>query len=101
MKETNRTNCKNCGAVLHYDLENRLAKCAYCGSEYHLDNLGRIEEYKVELEILGQRRTFYINSISQEYDHCSFDCFGFDRSGKSYFIRTGGHLTLELVSYLD
>ena len=98
MEQINRTNCKNCGAPLHYDLENRLAKCEYCSSEYHLDNLGIIEEYKVELEIFGQRRTFYINSITQEYDNYKFDC-GYDFTGKSYIIHTGGNLTIELVEY--
>lgn len=99
MKENNRTNCKNCGAVLHYDLKNRIAKCEYCSTEYHLDNLGRIEEYKVELDIYGQRRTFYIDSISMDYDHYSFECWDLEFAGKSCFVRTGGRLKLELTSY--
>lgn len=97
----NETNCKNCGAPLHYDLKSRIAKCEYCSTEYHLDDLGRIEEYKVEIEVYGQRRTFYINSISQEYDNYEYDCCGFNPTTRSYTIRTGGRLTMELVSYLD
>lgn len=95
----NRTNCKNCGAVLHYDIKNRLAICDYCSTEYHLDNLGRIEEYKVEIEVFGQRRTFYIESITQSYDTCEFDCGFADASGKSFVVRTGGNLKMELVEY--
>ena len=28
------TNCKNCGAPLHFD-ENGKSKCEYCGTEYY------------------------------------------------------------------
>lgn len=28
-----QTNCKNCGAPLHFD-ENGKSKCEYCGTEY-------------------------------------------------------------------
>ena len=94
----NETNCKNCGAPLHYDLESRIATCGYCSTEYHLDNLGRIEEYKVEIEAFGQRRTFYINSITQEYDH---SCLYLDGCPYGNTVLTGGQLTMELVSYLD
>lgn len=64
--QINQVNCKNCGATLQYDLKNRMAKCEYCGSEYFLDNLGRIKEYMVELEIFGERRKFYISNIKVE-----------------------------------
>lgn len=43
-----------------------MAKCEYCTSEYHLDDLGRIIEYKVDLEIFGERRKFYISNIEIE-----------------------------------
>jgi len=57
-----RTNCKNCGAPLHYDKTNygKTAKCKYCDTEYHIDLLGRIEEYKVKLEFMGEVREYYI-----------------------------------------
>lgn len=54
--------CKNCGAALHYDKSNygAVAKCKYCDTEYHIDLLGRVEEYKVKIEILGKVRQYYI-----------------------------------------
>ncbi len=66
MEQINITNCKNCGAALHFDRKKRLAICDYCHSEYHLDDLGRIKEYMVELEIFGKRMQFYIDSIRVE-----------------------------------
>lgn len=56
-----KQNCINCGAVLHY--ENNKAICDYCKSEYLLDQLGRIEQYKVELEIFGKKHKFYISKL--------------------------------------
>lgn len=57
-------NCKNCGAPLHYDKTNygRTAICNYCNSEYHLDLLGRLEEYKIKINIMGQVKEFYIGN---------------------------------------
>lgn len=57
-----RTNCKNCGAALHYDKSDygKIAKCSYCDTEYHIDLLGRIEEYKVKLEFMGEIKEYYI-----------------------------------------
>lgn len=55
------TNCKNCGGILKYEKEK--VYCPYCGSIYHLDNVCRIEEYKIELEIYGKKRKFYIGEI--------------------------------------
>ena len=56
------TNCKNCGAPLHYDKTNygKVAKCQYCETEYHIDLLGRVEEYKIKIEFMGQVREYYI-----------------------------------------
>lgn len=51
------TNCINCGAPIHNN------KCDYCGTEYTLDEMGRINEYKVKLNILGEDRCFYIGDI--------------------------------------
>lgn len=58
------TNCINCGATLHYSNNDMICKCAYCGTEYHIDQLGRVNEYYVELEIMGQKRKFYIGELS-------------------------------------
>jgi hypothetical protein len=56
------TNCKNCGGLLRYDKTNygKTAKCEYCGTEYHIDLLGRVEEYKIKLEFMGEMKEFYI-----------------------------------------
>lgn len=64
----NKTNCKNCGAPLIYGINNyeSIAKCKYCNTEYHIDRLGKIEEYKVKLEILGIIREFYLSEIKVE-----------------------------------
>ena len=63
-----RTNCKNCGAPLHYDKTNygKTAKCEFCRQEYHIDLLGRLEEYKIKLEIMGQIREYYIGEMKHE-----------------------------------
>jgi len=61
----NQTNCLNCGAVLEYgtnDYES-IAKCHYCGTEYHIDRLGKVEEYKVKLQIMGAIHEFYISEV--------------------------------------
>ena len=95
--EINRTNCKNCGAPLNYDLNNRMATCQYCNTEYHLDNLGRIEEYKVELEIMGQRRKFYISCVTVEPIYTEMSRNFID--GNLSFIRGNDIIKLELISY--
>ena len=57
-----QTNCKNCGAPLHYNETNygKTSKCEYCGTEYHIDKLGRIEEYKIKIEFMGEIKEYYI-----------------------------------------
>ena len=62
------TNCTNCGAPLKFKEEDygKLAKCSYCDTEYHLDLLGRVEEYKVKLKIMGEVKEFYISEIERE-----------------------------------
>ena len=57
-----RTNCLNCGAPLKYKKEDygKSSNCEYCGTEYHIDLLGRIEEYKVKIEFMGKVREYYI-----------------------------------------
>lgn len=65
---TERTNCMNCGAPLHYGETSygSTAKCAYCDTEYHIDKLGRVEEYKVKLKMFGKIISFYLGSMTYE-----------------------------------
>lgn len=62
------TNCKNCGAILHFSEKDygKKAICDYCHTEYHIDLLGRVEEYKVKLDVLGEIREFYIGEFITE-----------------------------------
>lgn len=66
MKE--HTNCLNCGAPLHYNETNygSTAKCSYCGTEYHIDKLGRVEEYKVKLKMHNKIISFYLVDMAYE-----------------------------------
>lgn len=59
------TNCANCGAPLIYDNDRygSMAKCPYCKTQYHMDRLGKIEEYKVKIMFMGKIRDFYISDI--------------------------------------
>lgn len=67
-------NCKNCGACLTYGTNEyeSTAKCEYCGSEYHIDRLGKIEEYKVKMDIMGSVREFYIEEVTVTDDPVAF-----------------------------
>ena len=40
------SNCINCGAVMEYSKQDygNMYKCPYCGTEHHIDLLGRIED---------------------------------------------------------
>ena len=40
-----------------------LYKCEYCGTEHHIDLLGRIEEYKVKLMWQGHLIEAYLNYV--------------------------------------
>ena len=91
----NIVNCKNCGAPLHYNFKNRIATCEYCTSEYHLDDLGIIEEYKVELDIFGKRVKFYITNIEVEHDYCEYR----NIDGRRGRLPQKDTIKLELISY--
>lgn len=99
MHQINQTNCKNCGSVLHFDREHKLAICEYCSSEYHLDNLGMIEEYKVELEVMGERMTFYINCITVEPEYFELETTCLNEFNNAVVKRNKDTIKLELVSY--
>lgn len=68
--------CHNCGASLTYDERNYNGEvtCQYCRTKYHLDNLGKIEEYKVKLMIFGVVREFYIESVTFDESGCYCEC---------------------------
>lgn len=65
------TNCCNCGAVMEYSKQNYggLYKCPYCGTEHHIDLLGRIEEYKIKFMFQGCLIEAYLNSYSMEFQY--------------------------------
>lgn len=82
------SNCKNCGAVLDYTkAKNNILQCAYCNTQYHIENDSvhgkMISEYVVELEIMGQKRKYYIGEVEA---HPILNDFYRDISGK--IIRT-------------
>jgi hypothetical protein len=84
-----KTNCINCGAPLHNE------KCDYCGTEYHLDNCGQINEYKVKINILGQEKEFYIGRIERHSLFSADTCRNIDGSLSSSKICD--KLKLELI----
>ena len=94
-----RTNCLNCGSPLHYNETNygSMSKCQYCGTEYHIDKLGRVEEYKVNIKLYGKIISFYVNSIE-----CAYDDFEVERNiiGRcATVIRRDPRIKVELESY--
>lgn len=91
-----RTNCKNCGASLHYDETKygQKVKCKYCQTEYHIDLLGRVEEYKVKLEFMGKIIEFYITSWEVEPEYMEYTYLG-DECMRSR--HTGTDIKLNLI----
>lgn len=63
------TNCCNCGAVMEYSKQHYggMYKCLYCGTEHHVDLLGRIEEYKVRLMWQGHLIEAWLDSVEMHY----------------------------------
>lgn len=90
------TNCANCGAPLKFKEQDygKLAKCPYCDTEYHLDLLGRVEEYKVKLKIMGEVKEFYISEIEIHPICEEFSYIGFNE--KMTYIRDN-RLKIELI----
>lgn len=70
----NITNCKNCGAVMEYSKQyyGSMYKCPYCGTEHHIDLLGRVEEYKIKFTWQGKLIEAYLSSFSADYPTDSF-----------------------------
>ena len=69
----NRTNCKNCGAPLHYDKDKEIIKCDYCGSEYEF--IPTIKDFRqiIKFYIGGRIRKFYISEIICEPIYCDYE----------------------------
>lgn len=88
----NRTNCLNCGAPLRYDKTSygRSCKCEYCGTEYHIDEIGEVEEYTVKLKINGEIHKFYISDL--EIHHLYND-------GRLYQSKIGKKMKAKLIEY--
>lgn len=68
MKTNVPTNCCNCGAVMQYSTQHygSMYKCPYCGTEHHIDLLGRIEEYKVKLMWQGRLIEAWLESVEMQ-----------------------------------
>lgn len=91
-------NCLNCGAPLQYDETNygSIAKCKYCKTEYHIDKLGRVEEYKVKLKLQNKIISFYIGEI--RYEPIILDTSRLV-DGRVHIERTKTVIELNLISY--
>ena len=47
------TNCKNCGAPLQYNENEKIAKCSYCKTEYYIDlSEGTVSKFYAEGEVI-------------------------------------------------
>lgn len=91
------TNCVNCGAVMEYSKQyyGSMYKCPYCGTEHHIDLLGRIEEYKVKFMWMGRIIEAYLTSFTYEPEVLTqyVNCDGYHS-----YVRTGrGNCSFEFV----
>ena len=93
-----RTTCKNCGASLIYNETQygKKAKCQYCRTEYNIDLLGRVEEYKVKLEIMGAVREFYISDLTV---HQLFNNSYRDIEGRLKYKKPKAKIKLNLIEF--
>lgn len=91
-----RTNCKNCGAPLEYSEYGENTKCSYCGTEYHVNKYGYVEENIVELEIFGRKMKFYISSVTAEPIYMESTRL-FD--GSLSRVQSDPRISLELISF--
>lgn len=94
------SNCLNCGAALNYgetDYES-VYKCPYCKTEYHIDRLGKVEEYKVKIQVMGEIREFYVDTISMENQILCIERYIDGYPNRKCSIQEG-ILTLTLKSY--
>ena len=62
-----RDKCMNCGNSINYnEVKNGVYVCPYCRTNYHIDKLGYIEEYKVKLMFMGHLLECYLQSYGME-----------------------------------
>lgn len=94
----NRTNCLNCGALLHYDktVYGRTCTCEYCKTEYHIDEIGEVEEYTVKLKINGKIHKFYISDLEI---HNLYNDSCRDLSGRLYQSKIGTKMKAKIIEY--
>lgn len=94
-----KINCLNCGAPLHYDETQygRIARCKFCDTEYHIDKLGRVEEYKVKLKMHGKIISFYLGCEEFEPNVIETTYIGDD--SRTYISSGLPQITLTLHSY--
>ena len=97
VEKMNNTNCLNCGAPLHFTETDygRTSTCEHCGTEYHIDELGRVEEYKVKIKIMGKVEDFYISDMNM---HPLTDSY-WDFEGKLHQKLIKNIIELNLISY--
>ena len=64
-----RISRKNYGSVL---------SCPYCKTEYHIDKLGKFDEYKIEFEYMGKKVKGYISDVKFKklWGECEMDVRG-------------------------
>lgn len=89
--------CLNCGASIDYSkVYNGVYKCPFCRENYHIDDYGMVEEYKVKIKWMGKTIYCYLGSTSVEYpiynDYRSLD-------GTMAYIKREPELKFELISY--
>ena len=91
--------CHNCGSTLefHDDSYCSVVKCPYCRTEYHIDNLGRIEEYKVKLKIQNRIVSFYVGSM--EVAPIEIETTRLYDTNRCYIRNSMPEITLTLHSY--
>ena len=91
------TNCCNCGAVMEYSKQyyGSMYKCPYCGTEHHIDLLGRIEEYKVKFMFMGHLIEAYLSSFGCEPEVIDTTYIGMDN--KCYYVKSDPTMTFEFV----
>ena len=94
------TNCCNCGAVMQYSTQHYggMYKCPYCGTEHHIDLLGRIEEYKVKLMWQGHLIEAWLETIEFEPQYDEY--ITIDGMYKRYMAGGSPRLTLTLTGYV-
>ena len=92
------TNCTNCGAVMEYSKQyyGGMYKCPYCNTEYHIDLLGRVEEYKVKFKWMGKLVDAYLSSVKCDYN--TMDTTYLSDNQQITLVKSEPILTFEFIS---